>query len=388
MRRAACVEDLRRVARRRVPKMFFDYVDGGSWTERTYRSNSNDLAKIDLKQRVAIDVSERSARSEILGTDVRMPVAMSPTGLTGVYWPDGEILAMKACEGFGIPYTLSTVSIASIEDVARAAQKPFWFQLYVIRDRDFIARLMDRAEAAGVETLVVTVDLQMSAQRNRDIYNGLSSPPRPTLVNIADLVRRPRWCLEMLRVRKVAFGNLFGHVEGMDAKGRKLSLAEWTNGQFDPTLNWDDVKRLRDRWKKKLVVKGIMSPEDAELAVDAGADAIVVSNHGGRQLDGAPSTIRVLPEVKHAVGDKTEVLVDSGFASGQDVFRGIALGADGVMMGRALLYGLGAGGQPGVARALEMICNELEITMGLTGVNSIEEIGPHTLYRGLRNDRV
>lgn len=386
MKRIACIDDLRCMARRRVPKMFFDYVDGGSWTERTYRANCADLAAIELKQRVAIDVSGRSARTTLLGTDVRMPVAMSPTGLTGVYWPNGEILAMKACEEFGVPYTLSTVSIASIEDVARAASKPFWFQLYVIRDRDFITRLMDRAEAAGVETLVVTVDLQMSAQRNKDIYNGLSSPPRPTLANIADLVRRPRWCLEMMRVRKITFGNLHGHVEGLDATGGNISLAEWTNSQFDPSLDWDDVKSLRDRWKKKLVVKGIMSPEDGGLAVEAGADAIVVSNHGGRQLDGAPSTIRVLPEIKHAVGARTEVLVDSGFTSGQDVFRGIASGADGVMMGRALLYGLGAGGQSGVAKSLEMICNELEITMGLTGVNSIDEIGPHTLYRGPRND--
>jgi len=377
MKRAACIADLRLLARRRVPRMFFDYVDGAAWTESTYRANAADLAAIRLKQRVAVDVSQRSARATLLGSDVRLPLAMSPTGLTGMFWPNGEVHAMRACEAFGIPYTLSTVSIASIEDVARVATKPFWFQLYVIRDRNFIERLIQRTEAAGIDTLVLTLDLQMSGQRNKDIHNGLSSPPNPTLNNLVDLARRPAWCLAMARHRKIRFGNLQGHVDGMD---NRKALSEWTNEQFDPTLDWSDVRRIRDRWKGKLVLKGILAPEDAKEAAATGADALIISNHGGRQLDGAPSTITVLPEIVAEIGGRMTVLIDSGFNSGQDIFRALALGADGVMMGRALLYGLGAGAQQGVERALEMIRNELEITMGLCGVNRIEEIGRQNLH--------
>jgi len=378
MKRVACNDDLRMRARRRVPRMFFDYVDGGAWTESTYRANSSDLSAIRLKQRVAVDVSQRTARTTLLGQSTRLPLAMSPTGLTGMFWPNGEVLAMQACEAFGIPYTLSTVSIASIEDLARVATKPFWFQLYVIRDRDFIERLIRRAEQAGIDTLVLTLDLQMSGQRNKDIRNGLSSPPKPTLRNLADLALHPAWCLAMARHRNMRFGNLYGHVDGM--KNRK-ALSEWTNEQFDPTLSWTDVRRIRDRWKGKLVLKGILAPEDAQTALTIDADALVVSNHGGRQLDGAPSTISALPDIVAEVGGRTTVLIDGGFTSGQDIFKALALGANGVMMGRALLYGLGAGAQAGVAAALEMIRNELEVTMGLCGVSRIEEIGPHNLYK-------
>jgi L-lactate dehydrogenase (cytochrome) len=378
MKRVACNDDLRMLARRRVPRMFFDYVDGGAWTESTYRANASDLGAIRLKQRVAVDVSQRTARTTILGQSTRLPLAMSPTGLTGMFWPNGEVLAMQACEAFGIPYTLSTVSIASIEDLARVATKPFWFQLYVIRDRDFIERLIRRAEQAGIDTLVLTLDLQMSGQRNKDIRNGLSSPPKPTLRNLADLALHPAWCLAMARHRNMRFGNLYGHVDGMN---NRKALSEWTNEQFDPTLSWTDVRRIRDRWKGKLVLKGILAPEDAQTALTIDADALVVSNHGGRQLDGAPSTISVLPDIVAEVGGRTTVLIDGGFTSGQDIFKALALGANGVMMGRALLYGLGAGAQAGVAAALEMIRNELEITMGLCGVSRIEEIGPHNLYK-------
>lgn len=377
MKRAACIEDLRKIAKRRMPKMFFDYVDGAAWTESTHISNSAELAKIRFRQRVAVDVSNRSARTTLLGHETRLPLAVAPTGLTGVIWPNGEIQAMKACENVGIPYCLSTVSIASLEKVADAASKSFWFQLYVIRDRDFIERLIQRAEAAGVETLVVTLDLQMVGQRNKDIHNGLSSPPKPTLANILDLLRRPAWCYEMLRHRDMRFGNLEGHVKGLDSR---KGLAEWTNEQFDPTLSWEDVKRLRDRWKGKLILKGILTPEDARIAADLGADAIIVSNHGGRQLDGAPATIEVLPSIVRELNDSCEILIDGGFTSGQDIFRAIAYGAHGVMIGRAMLYGLGAGGQSGVEKALGMIINELETTMGLCGVTTISEISPHNIY--------
>jgi L-lactate dehydrogenase (cytochrome) len=378
MKRVACNADLRQIARRRVPRMFFDYVDGAAWTESTYRANASDLAAIRLKQRVAVDVSQRTARTTLLGQSVRLPLAMAPTGLTGMFWPNGEVHALRACEAFGIPYTLSTVSIASIEDLARVATKPFWFQLYVIRDRDFIERLIRRAEQAGVETLVLTLDLQMSGQRNKDIRNGLSSPPKPTLRNLADLALRPAWCFAMARHRNMRFGNLYGHVDGMT---NRKSLSEWTNEQFDPTLDWLDVRKIRDRWKGKLVLKGILAPEDAQVALTVGADALVVSNHGGRQLDGAPSTICMLPDIVTEVGGRMTVLVDSGFTSGQDIFKALALGANGVMMGRALLYGLGAGAQAGVAHALEMIRNELETTMGLCGVSRLDDLGPHNLQK-------
>ena len=379
----ACNDDLRVAAKRRVPKMFYDYVDSGSWTESTYRANASDLAAIRLRQRVAVDVCERNSQCQLLGQAVRMPVGMAPTGLTGMVWPNGEVLAMRACEDFGVPYCLSTVSIGSIEHVARHATVPFWFQLYVIRDRDFIERLLTRAEAAGVETIVLTLDLQMVGQRNRDIHNGLSSPPKPTLRNLANLALKPAWCLAMARHRQMQFGNLQGHVSGV---GGHMSLAQWTDSQFDPTLNWDDVRRFRDRWKGKLVLKGILDPDDADSAVACGADAIVVSNHGGRQLDGAPSTIEALPRIAQRVAGRTEILVDGGFTSGQDVVRARALGADGVLMGRALLYGLGAAGQAGVTRALEMIRNEMETTMGLCGLSTPAEIGPDNLWQNTSAD--
>ena len=381
MKRFASIEDLRKAAKRRVPRMFYDYVDGGSWTESTYRANAADLQRIRLRQRVAVDVSGRSTRSTMVGEQVTMPVAVSPTGLTGMTWPNGEILVLKACEAFGIPYTLSTVSIASLEDLTAVATRPFWFQLYVIRDRDFIERLLRRAEAAGVETLVLTLDLQMVGQRHKDIHNGLSSPPKPTLRYLANLATKPAWCAAMLRVRKVQFGNIYGHVESV---GSATGLAEWTNAQFDPSLDWDDVRRMRDRWKGKLVLKGLNDVEDAVVAAGTGADAIVVSNHGGRQLDGAPSTITALPAIVDAVGERIEVLIDGGFTTGQDVFRALAIGAKGVMVGRAMQYGLGAGGRVGVERAFEIIQRELETTMGLCGVNRIAEIGRGNLYEADR----
>jgi L-lactate dehydrogenase (cytochrome) len=371
MKTFACVEDLRKAARNRVPKMFYDYVDSGSWTESTYRANAHDLQKIRLRQRVAVDVSARTTASTMLGQPVSMPVAASPTGLTGMTWPGGELLVQKACEEFRVPFTLSTVSIASIEDVARSATQPFWFQLYIIKDRSFTDKLMDRAEAAGVTTLVLTLDLQMVGQRHKDIHNGLSSPPKPTLRNLFNLATKPAWCIDMLRVRKMDFGNLEGHVHEINGK---RSLAEWTDAQFDPSLNWDDVSRIRERWKGKLILKGINDPDDAIRASEIGADAIVVSNHGGRQLDGAPSTIAALPAIVDAIGGRLELLIDGGFTSGQDVFKAMAFGAQGVMLGRAMLYGLGAAGGPGVTRALQIIQKELSTTMGLCGVNRVSEI--------------
>jgi L-lactate dehydrogenase (cytochrome) len=377
MKRFACVEDLRKTARRRVPKMFYDYVDTGSWTESTYRANARDLQAIRLRQRVAVDVSARSTASTLVGTSVTMPVGVAPTGLTGLIWPGGEILVQKACESFGIPYTLSTVSIASIEDVARIAQQPFWFQLYVIKDRSFTESLIKRAEAAGVTTLVLTLDLQMVGQRHKDIYNGLSSPPKPTLRNLLNLASKPAWCIEMLRVRKLDFGNLQGHIKNVTGK---TSLAEWTDSQFDPSLNWDDVRHIRDRWKGKLVLKGLSDPQDAMTAQQIGADALIVSNHGGRQLDSAPSTIATLPAIVAAVGSKVELLIDGGFTTGQDLFKGLALGARGIFIGRAMLYGLGAAGGAGASRALAILHKELVTTMGLCGVNRVSEIGVENLF--------
>ena len=377
MKRTACIMDLKNIARRRVPKMFFDYVDGAAWTESTKILNVQALNDIKFKQRVAVDISNRSAKTNLIGSSFRIPLAMAPIGLTGVIWPNGEIITMKACEEFGIPYCLSTVSITSLESLSKAASEPFWFQLYVIRDRDFVKRLTQRAEAVGVETLVLTLDLPLSGQRNRDIYNGLSSPPKPTIFNLIDILRRPAWSYEMLHFRNFNFGNLKGHVTNLE---RGKSLAEWTNDQYDPSLNWQDVKWIRDLWKGKLILKGILSPEDAETAIEVGADAIVVSNHGGRQLDGAPATIQVLPDISNAIAGRCEIFVDGGFTSGQDVFRALALGAKGVLMGRALIYGLGAGGQAGVQKALGFIAHELETTMGLCGVNSVSEIGPHNLH--------
>ncbi|MDO9090634.1 MAG: alpha-hydroxy acid oxidase, partial [Burkholderiaceae bacterium] len=338
------IEELRVVAKKRVPRMFYDYADAGSWTESTYRANEADFRPIKFRQRVARNMENRSTRTRMIGQDVAMPVAIAPTGLTGMQHADGEILAARAAKAFGIPFTLSTMSICSIEDVAEATDRhPFWFQLYVMRDRGFIERLIDRARAANCSALVVTLDLQILGQRHKDLHNGLSTPPKPTLSNILNLMTKPRWCLGMARTRRHNFGNIFGHVKGVENMG---SLSEWTASQFDPALNWGDVEWIKRRWGGKLILKGIQDAEDARLAVDSGADALIVSNHGGRQLDGAESSIRALPGIVAAVGKEIEVHMDGGIRSGQDVLKAIALGARGTYIGRAFLYGLGALGQP------------------------------------------
>jgi L-lactate dehydrogenase (cytochrome) len=380
-----CIEDLRRLAQRRVPRMFYDYVEGGSWTEQTLRENRTDLAEIHLRQRVAVDVADRSTASTMVGQNVRMPVAIAPTGLTGMVHANGEILAARAAQKFGIPFTLSTVSICSLEDVADHVEQPFWFQLYVLRDRAFVDRLIDRAKAVECSALVLTLDLQISSQRNKDLRNGLSSPPRPTLRNIANLATKPYWCLKMLGTRRHTFGNLAGHTAG---RSGTMSLANWTNSQYDPTLTWNDVRRIRDRWPGKLIMKGITDVSDASEAVSSGADAIVVSNHGGRQLDGAISSISALPAIATAVGNRTEVHVDGGLQSGQDVYKAIALGAKGTYIGRAMLYGLGALGEDGVTHALTMIHHELHATMGLTGTTSVAGVGRDNLVFGTARERI
>lgn len=373
-----CIEDLRQLARKRVPRAFYDYADSGSYTECTYRANADDLAAIKLRQRVAVNVDNRSTRSTLLGQEVSMPVAVAPTGLAGMQWADGEILGAQAAEQFGIPFTLSTMSICSIEDVAAATTKPFWFQLYVMRDREFIADLIQRAKAARCSALVLTLDLQILGQRHKDLKNGMTVPLRPTLANLLDLASKPAWALRMLGARRRTFGNLAGHVK--DADGIN-SLARWTARQFDPTLSWKDVEWIKQQWGGKLIMKGILDPEDARIAASCGADAIVVSNHGGRQLDGAQSSIAALPAIVEAVGDRTEVLFDGGVRSGQDVLKALALGARGAMIGRAFLYGLGAMGRPGVDAALGIIQRELDVSMALTGTRTIAEIGPDILIR-------
>ena len=367
----ACIEDLRKKAERRVPRMFYDYADSGSWSESTYRANEGDLQAIKFRQRVAIDVSQRDTTMEMLGETVTMPVALAPTGLTGMQHADGEILAAKAAADFGVPFTLSTMSICSIEDVAANSDAPFWFQLYVMRDRDFIKRLVERARAANCAALMITLDLQIMGQRHKDVRNGLSAPPKPTLRNIINLMQKPAWCLGMLGTKRRQFGNIVGHVKGVKDMS---SLADWTVSQFDASLSWDDVKEIRKQWGGKVIIKGILDAEDARAAVNVGADAIVVSNHGGRQLDGALSSIKALPAIVDAVGDKAEVWMDSGIRSGQDVLRAIALGAQGTLIGRAFLYGLGANGQAGVTQALEIIHKELDLTMGLCGQSKLRNV--------------
>ena len=367
----ACIEDLRKKAERRVPRMFYDYADSGSWSEATYHANEDDLQAIKFRQRVAIDVSQRDTTMEMLGETVTMPVALAPTGLTGMQHADGEILAAKAAADFGVPFTLSTMSICSIEDVAANSDAPFWFQLYVMRDRDFIKRLVERARAANCAALMITLDLQIMGQRHKDVRNGLSAPPKPTLRNIINLMQKPAWCLGMLGTKRRQFGNIVGHVKGVKDMS---SLADWTVSQFDASLSWDDVKEIRKQWGGKVIIKGILDAEDARAAVNVGADAIVVSNHGGRQLDGALSSIKALPAIVDAVGDKAEVWMDSGIRSGQDVLRAIALGAQGTLIGRAFLYGLGANGQAGVTQALEIIHKELDLTMGLCGQSKLRNV--------------
>ncbi len=373
------IEDLRQLAKARVPRMFYDYADSGSWTEGTYRANEQDFAGIRLRQRVAVNIEKRSVRSTMLGQDVAMPVALSPTGMTGMQHADGEILAAKAAEAFGVPFCLSTMSICSIEDIAASTTKPFWFQLYVMRDRAFIERLIDRAAAAKCSALVVTLDLQVLGQRHKDLKNGLSAPPKLTIANILNMMTKPHWCMGMLGTKRHQFGNIFGHVQGVE---NMASLSAWTAEQFDPRLTWDDLKWIRERWKGKIILKGILDAEDARLAVHAGADAIIVSNHGGRQLDGAPSSIAALPAIVSAVGGQTEILFDGGIRSGQDVLKAMALGAHGTMIGRAFLYGLGAGGQAGVTKALEIIRNELDLSMAFCGKTDIAEVDGSILYQG------
>ena len=365
------VEDLRVLARKRVPRMFYDYADSGSWTEGTYRANEADFGRIKLRQRVAINLENRSTATTMVGVPVRMPVALAPTGLTGMQHADGEILAARAAEKFGVRFTLSTMSICSIEDVAAHTTQPFWFQLYVMRDRGFVERLIERARAAGCDALVLTLDLQILGQRHKDIRNGLSAPPRPTLANLVNLATKPLWCLGMLGTRRRQFGNIVGHVEGVSDMG---SLAEWTASQFDPRLNWADVEWIKRRWGGKLILKGIQDVEDARLAADSGADALVVSNHGGRQLDGAQSSIAALPAIVAAVGSRIEVHMDGGIRSGQDVFKAWALGARGTYIGRAFLYGLGALGESGVTRCLEIIHKELDLTMAFCGHTDLRRV--------------
>ncbi|WP_298966069.1 alpha-hydroxy acid oxidase [uncultured Methylobacterium sp.] len=366
-----CIEDLRKLAERRVPRMFYDYADSGSYTEGTYRANESDFAKIRLRQRVAVDMTNRTLASTMVGQPVAMPVAIAPTGLTGMQHADGEIHAARAAARAGVPFTLSTMSICSIEDVAEHSDRPFWFQLYVMRDRGFIDRLIDRAKAAQCSALVLTLDLQILGQRHKDVRNGLSTPPRMTIPNLVNLATKPRWCLNMLRTQRRTFRNIVGHAQGV---GDMRSLSSWTAEQFDPALNWDDVKRIQDRWGGKLIIKGILDEEDAEMAARSGADALIVSNHGGRQLDGAMSSIAALPGIAAAVGDRIEVLMDGGIRSGQDVIKALALGAHGVFIGRAFLYGLGAGGEAGVTECLDIIRRELDVTMAMCGLRDVTRV--------------
>jgi L-lactate dehydrogenase (cytochrome) len=370
------IEDLRLMAKRRVPRMFYDYADSGAWTEQTYRANTSDFEKIRLRQRVAVNMEGRSLATKMVGIDAAMPVALAPTGLTGMQHADGEILAARAAAAFGVPFTLSTMSICSIEDVAANTSKPFWFQLYVLRDRDFIKRLIKRAQDAKCSALVLTLDLQILGQRHKDIKNGLTAPPKLTLPNILDMMTKPAWCLGMLGTQRRSFGNIVGHVTGVDDMS---SLSAWTAQQFDPRLSGDDVKWIKDLWGGKLVLKGILDEEDALLAAQSGADALIVSNHGGRQLDGALSSIAKLAPIVDAVGEKIEVHFDGGIRSGQDVLKALSLGARGTYIGRAFLYGLGAMGEPGVAKALEIIRKELDITMAFCGKRNATELGRDNL---------
>lgn len=379
------INDLKKLAERRVPKMFFDYANSGAWTESTYRANEEDFAKIKLRQRVLVDITDRSLASTMIGQEVTMPVALAPTGLTGMQHADGEMLAARAAEEFGVPFTLSTMSICSIEDIASVTKKPFWFQLYVMRDRDFVLNLIDRAKAAGCSALVLTLDLQILGQRHKDLRNGLSAPPKFTPKHIYQMATRPRWCLGMLGTSRRTFRNIVGHAKGV---GDLSSLSAWTNEQFDPRLSWDDVAWIKERWGGKLILKGILDKEDALMALKTGADAIIVSNHGGRQLDGAPSSISVLPEIVEAVGDRLEVHLDGGIRSGQDVLKALCLGARGTYIGRPFLYGLGALGKEGVTLALEIIRKELDITLALCGKRNIQDVGPDLLYRTVAREAV
>ena len=373
------IEDLRVLAERRVPRMFYDYADSGSWTEGTYRANEADFHTIKLRQRVAVNMENRSTATTMVGQAAKMPVAIAPVGLTGMQHADGEIHAARAAEKFGIPFTLSTMSICSIEDIAENTSTPFWFQLYMMRDRDAMVRMIARAKVAKCSALVLTLDLQVIGQRHKDIKNGLTAPPRPTLRNILNLATKPRWCLGMAGTKRHTFGNLVGHVKGVSDMS---SLAAWTNEQFDPRLSWEDVRWVKQQWGGKLILKGIMDAEDARLAVHSGADAIVVSNHGGRQLDGAPSSISALPAIVDAVGTQTEVWMDGGIRSGQDVLKAWALGARGTMIGRAMAYSLGAAGEAGVTKALQILHKELDVTMAFCGHTHINTVDKGILLPG------
>ena len=373
------IEDLRVLAEKRVPRMFYDYADSGSWTESTYRANESDFQKIKLRQRVAVNMENRSTATKMIGIDAKMPVAIAPVGLCGMQHADGEIKAAKAAEKFGIPFTLSTMSICSIEDIAENTSVPFWFQLYMMRDRSAMVKMIGRCKAARCSALVLTLDLQVIGQRHKDLKNGLTAPPRPTVANIINLMTKPRWCFGMAGTRRHTFRNLVGHVE---AVSNMASLAAWTNEQFDPRLSWADVAWVKEQWGGKLILKGIQDLEDAHLAVASGADAIVVSNHGGRQLDGAPSSISALPQIAQGVGDKIEVWMDGGIRSGQDVLKAWALGAKGTMIGRAFVYGLGAMGEAGVTKALQIIHKELDITMAFCGHTNIQTVDKGILIAG------
>jgi L-lactate dehydrogenase (cytochrome) len=373
------IEELRQLAERRVPRMFYDYADSGAWTESTYRANESDFQKIKFRQRVAVNMEGRSTATKMVGVDVKMPVVIAPTGLTGMQHADGEILAAQAAEAFGTRFTLSTMSICSIEDIAAHTKQPFWFQLYVMRDRDFIERLIDRAKAAKCDALVLTLDLQILGQRHKDLKNGLSAPPKLTVANIVNMMTKPRWCMGMLGTKRRQFGNIVGHVKGVTDMA---NLGAWTAQQFDPRLNWGDVEWIKKRWGGKLILKGIQDVEDARLAVASGADALIVSNHGGRQLDGAQTSIEALPAIVADVGSQIEVHMDSGIRSGQDVLKAIALGAKGTYIGRAFLYGLGAMGREGVAKTLEIIHKELDLTMAFCGRTQIKDVDTSILLPG------
>jgi len=366
-----CIDDLKRIYRRRTPKMFYDYCESGSWTEQTFRDNVSDFDKIRLRQRVAVDMAGRSTASQMIGEDVSMPVALAPVGLTGMQSADGEIKAARAAETFGVPFTLSTMSICSIEDVAEHTTKPFWFQVYTLKDDDFMRRLFDRARAANCSAIVITVDLQILGQRHKDLKNGLSAPPKLTAKSIANMMTKVPWGLQMLGTKRRFFGNIVGHAKGVTDPS---SLSSWTAEAFDPSLNWDRIAEFKRMWGGKVILKGILDPEDAQMALNVGADAIVVSNHGGRQLDGAISSIRALPSIMDAVGDKIEVHLDSGIRSGQDVLKALAMGAKGTYIGRSFVYGLGAMGEAGVTRALEVIHKELDLTMALCGRKDVRTL--------------
>ncbi|MDC3409396.1 alpha-hydroxy-acid oxidizing protein [bacterium] len=379
MKAITCIEDLRVLHERRVPRMFYDYAESGSWSESTFRRNAQAFAEIQLRQRVAMDISQRSIAGQMLGQSWTMPVALAPTGLTGMQHANGEILAAQAAEDFGVPFTLSTMSICSIEDVAAHTQKPFWFQLYVMKDRAFISALIERAKAANCSALVLTLDLQIIGQRHKDIKNQMTAPPRLTLANLINMATKPRWCMGMLATRRHSFGNIVGHAKGVE---NLTSLSEWSAEQLDPALSWDDVAWVQEQWGGKLILKGIMDREDAAIAAGLGVDAIIVSNHGGRQLDGAPASMDVLAGVIEAVAQRCEVWLDGGIRSGQDVFKAKALGAEGTLIGKAFLNGLGALGKPGVTQCLEIIAKELDLTMAFCGKTELSKVGGEVIWQG------